>query len=363
MKRLIIPIFIMNRGCPNRCVFCNERITAGEYNPEITAGSFTRTVEACLASAAGRYGEAQIAFYGGNFTGLHRNDQDELLDFALPFLEAGSVHSVRLSTRPDQMDSRSLRHLFSRQVRTIEVGVQSFDDEVLARSNRGHTGDDARRALYLLSREGFEAGVHLMAGLPGDTADGFIRTVEETIALRPDTVRIHPTIVFRDTALDRLHKEGRYRPLSLDEAVNLCAAALVRLTVAKIPVIRLGLQVTEEMLREGAVTAGPFHPSFRSLVDAALFRNLALLLLQRAPAKPGECRLLVSPSDSSRLRGLNNSTRDFLNRRLGKSLLSIHEDSSIAGGSLRLIAGAVDETLSIASSGDALGEMFRRSIC
>lgn len=363
MKRLIIPIFIMNRGCPNRCVFCNERITAGDYSPEITAGSFAKTVEAFLASAADRYGETQIAFYGGNFTGLDRDSQDELLDFALPFLEAGRVHSLRLSTRPDHLDSRTLRHLFSRQVRTIEVGLQSFDDDVLARSNRGHTGDDARRAMRLLSREGFETGAHLMAGLPGDTAEGFIRTVEETIALRPDMVRIHPTIVFRDTALARLYKEGLYQPLSLDEAVNLCAAALVRLTVAKIPVIRLGLQATEEMLREGAVTAGPFHPSFRSLVDAAVFRNLALLLLNRAPAKPGECRLLVSPSDSSRLRGLNNSTRDFLNHRLGKSLLSIHEDSRIAEGSLRLIAGTVDETLSIISCGDALREMLQPSIC
>lgn len=362
MKRLIIPVFIMNRGCPNRCVFCNERITAGDYNPDISIESFTRTVEACLASARGHYQETQIAFYGGNFTGLDRNEQEELLDLALPYLEAGTVHSVRLSTRPDHLDSDTVRYLFSRQVRTIEVGVQSFDDEVLERSLRGHTGDDARRALKLLAREGFETGAHLMAGLPGDRAEGFIRTVEETIALHPDTVRIHPTIVFRDTALARLYNEGRYQPLSLDEAVNLCAAALVLLTVAKIPVIRLGLQVTEEMLREKAIAAGPFHPAFRSLVDAVIFKNLALLLLHRASTKPGEYRLFVSPSDSSRLRGLNNSTRDFLNHRLGESRLSILEDSSLAAGSIRLVAGTVDETLSVTSCADDLTEMIRQSI-
>ncbi|MCK9229275.1 MAG: radical SAM protein [Syntrophales bacterium] len=363
MKRLIIPIFIMNRGCPNRCIFCNESITAGNYTPDITVDSFTRTVEACLATAKDRYQKRQIAFYGGNFTGLGRDEQEELLGFTLPYIETGKIHSLRLSTRPDHLDNGTLRYLFSRQVRTIEVGVQSFDDEVLARSNRGHTGEDARRAVGLLAREGFETGVHLMAGLPGDTAEGFIRTVEQTIDLSPRTVRIHPTIVFRDTALARLYGEGRYRPLSLDEAVNLCAVALARFTAARIPVIRIGLQVTEEMLQENAVLAGPFHPSLRSLVDATVFKNLALLLLNRVPSKAGELRFFLSPSDTSRFRGPRNSTVDYLNHHLGRSRLSILEDNHLAPGSLRLVAGTFNETLSVASRGDELAEMIQQSIC
>lgn len=358
MKRLIIPIFIMNRGCPNRCIFCNERIAAGNHPARIDEKSFRSTVDAFLSSAEGRFGETQIAFYGGNFTGLDEENREELLDFALPYLEDGSVDSLRLSTRPDHLDRGILRRLFSRQVRTIEIGAQSLDEEVLSRSGRNHGADDVRRAVALLRDEGFETGIHLMAGLPGDSANSFLKTIEETATLCPDTVRIHPTLVFRDTDLERQYLEGLYHPLSLDEAVNMCTAALIRLTMADIPVIRLGLHITEEMLDGNNLVAGPFHPAFRSLVEERIFRQLALLLIDQMSSKPAKINFFLSPSDVSSFRGLNNGTIDFLQKFLKGASLSVSEDRKMKRHSLRVVAGEEVNEISLISAGDRLFKLF-----
>jgi histone acetyltransferase (RNA polymerase elongator complex component) len=300
---MIIPFFIMNRGCPHRCIFCNERLTAGDRPDRIEEKAFTETVRASLGRGRRTNLPAQIAFYGGTFTGMTQKEQIRLLELAAPFLREGSVHGIRISTRPDEIDAAGLDVLRDRGVTTVELGVQSLDNEVLLRSRRGHGAEDTYRAMSLLNAMGFITGVHLMAGLPGDSEGRFAETVDKTISLHPDTVRIHPTIVLRDTLLADAFREERYKPLTLAEAVTQCKNALKKLTAARIAVIRLGLQTTRELEQPGAIVAGPFHPAFGSLVESSIFLELASDLLTAAGIGRGPATFTVAPADVSNFYG------------------------------------------------------------
>ncbi len=354
---MIIPFFLMNRGCPHRCVFCNERLTAGHQPSGITAEAFTAKVRVHLeTSRRGRSRKQypdQIAFYGGTFTGMERQEQRRLLDLSEPFLRGGMVDGIRISTRPDGIDAELLDDLKARGVKTVEVGAQSLNDKVLLCSRRGHTAADVTRAVRLLKERKLETGIHLMVGLPGDNPDRFAATVEKTIALRPDMVRIHPTLVLKDTPLAEKFQSGEYSPLSLPVATELCKNALKAFARAGIPVIRLGLQTTRELEEPGAVVAGPFHPAFRSLVETAIFLEMAVVLLSSAAVKNGSpgfsssergtagCppRFTVCPADDSSFRGRQNENITSLKKRFHLQEISIASDADLPRQTLLLTAG------------------------
>jgi hypothetical protein len=206
-------------------------------------------------------------------------------------------------------------------------------------SGRGHTARDVGRAVGILKDKEFETGVHLMAGLPGDGRAIFETTVAEVIGLKPDTVRIHPVLVFRDTELANRYERGEYRPLTLAEAVSWCKVALVRFTKEKIPVIRLGLQSTGDMERKGNIIAGPWHPAFRSLVEAALFRDMALELISKAGGVSGGQVFHVAPADLSNFNGMSRENLAFLEGRFGSGAVAATKDASLQRGSLVLRDG------------------------
>jgi histone acetyltransferase (RNA polymerase elongator complex component) len=358
---MIIPFFLMNRGCPHRCLFCNERLTAGDRPERITDTAFAGTVRAHLSGAGRRSGPTEIAFYGGTFTGMEREEQRRLLELAAPFLREGTVDGIRISTRPDGIDAEGLDLLWNSGVTTVEVGAQSLDDEVLLRSRRGHTAADTIRTLQLLKDRGFKTGIHLMAGLPGDSPDRFAGTIARVIALRPDMVRIHPTLVLRDTPLAEAFHQGAYRPLTLPEAVDLCKNALKKLTAAGIPVIRLGLQTTRELEEAGAVVAGPFHPAFRSLVETALFLEMATALLEAAgrgnaavPSGTTDCdrssaHFTISPADLSSFCGAGRGNIAFLKERFGIEDIRVMADPALSRGNVILTHG--NQRLQVDGSG------------
>jgi hypothetical protein len=227
------------------------------------------------------------------------------------------------------------------KVATVELGAESMVDTVLAAARRGHTAADVKNAVNVLKSNGIETVVHLMAGLPGDSRPGFIQTVKKIILVSPDMVRIHPTIIFEGTRLAELYEKGEYRPLSLDEAVDYCRDALIRFTLAGIPVIRMGLQATPEMEQEGNVVAGPFHPSFGMLVESSLFLEMAGGLLAGFPEhSSAEITMVCAPQDESSLRGLKNSNLKILRNSAPRAELIIKADKSTPEGSLAAIAGA-----------------------
>ncbi len=303
---MIIPIFIMNRGCPHRCTFCNVRLTAGTHRERLSEAEFRDTVQRHFESIKRQTDHIQIAFFGGNFTGMNKNDQIDLLRLAEPFIKQGLVNSVRISTRPDYIEPECLERLKAFNVTTVEIGAQSMVDNVLNLANRGHSAADVTKAMRMLTEGGFETVVHLMAGLPGDNPSHFKDTVEKIISLKPNMVRIHPTIVFADTHLEKDYLNGNYVPLSLTEAIEICKCALIKFEEAHIPVIRLGLQTTREMETPGSIIAGPYHPAFRSLVEESFFYDMAFSLLQAERPQNKGVTFIVSPKDVSSFRGQKN---------------------------------------------------------
>ena len=275
-KRRVIPIFVPHRGCPNDCVFCNQRRISGQLSAA-TPETVRKAVEAIQADYADDI-PIQLAFYGGSFTAIPASEQNALLDAAGPFLAHHKNASLRISTRPDCIDLPTLERLISYGVKTVELGAQSMSTDVLRASRRGHTPQDTINAARLIRQAGMELILQMMTGLPHDTPEKSVCTAEKLIALDPDGVRIYPTVVICDTALYDMWRCGEYREHTVEDAVRVCAALYERFERAGISVIRMGLNPTED-LSGGDAAAGAYHPAFGELVFSRVYLNRALALL------------------------------------------------------------------------------------
>ena len=257
-------VFVPHLGCPNDCVFCNQRAIAGVTSPATPED--VHTAAARVRSSGAK--NAEIAFFGGSFTAIERVYMRSLLAAASEELKKGGFSGIRLSTRPDCIDDEVLVELKAAGVTVIELGAQSMRDEVLAKSGRGHTADDTRRASALIKAHGIRLGLQMMTGLPGDDDEGALYTANELVKLEPECVRIYPTVVLKSTALARMLEHGEYVPQTVDEAVALCARLVRVFDAAGVKVIRLGLQRTESC--ESDIIAGAWHPAFGELVYGEL---------------------------------------------------------------------------------------------
>jgi histone acetyltransferase (RNA polymerase elongator complex component) len=267
----IIPIFVPHLGCPHDCVFCNQvRITGLSTN--VTAEDVKNIIEAHLATFPKGEIKIEVAFYGGSFTGIHKEIQKELLSVPLKYKNKGKIDGIRLSTRPDYIDREVLNLLKEHKVDTIELGVQSLDNEVLSKSGRGHSSKQVYIASQMIKEYGFNLGLQMMIGLVGDNREKSIFTAKELVNLEPYCVRIYPTLVIKDTYLEKMYKDGRYKPLSLEDAVDISTDLLMLFEYYNINVIRIGLQPTDNITLGKDVIAGPFHPSFRQLVESNIYK-------------------------------------------------------------------------------------------
>ncbi|NWG04304.1 MAG: radical SAM protein, partial [Syntrophaceae bacterium] len=332
MRPLILPIFLPNLGCHERCLFCNQRPSTKELPSPSSIGEF---IECSLIKIppGKREGEKQVAFYGGSFTAIPMEDQVRYLKEVRPFLTTGLIDSIRISTRPDALNGEVLSLLQEYGVKTIEIGTQSMNDEVLFLSRRGHSAKDTIDAIQRLKQQSFEVGLHLMIGLPSDTFDRFLKTLDQIIELKPNFVRIHPTLVLKGAPLENLWRAGQYDPLSLDEAVQWLKKGIIKLERASIPVARIGLQPTQDLDRD--YLAGPYHPALHQLVDSSIFFDIATSLLQ-ASQKNGQALFLCHPKEVSNLRGQKNETILKLKRDFKLSKVSIEGRQELPRGSLGL---------------------------
>lgn len=330
---MIIPFFIPHSGCPHQCIFCNQKSIAGVDKPA-DIPSLSKTINAYLETKKRTNDEASVAFYGGSFTALPFEIQRSYLSAVAPFMESGRIKSIRLSTRPDAISSGILELLQERRVETVELGVQSMNEQVLERSGRGHTAAATVKAVGMLRQAGFRIGLQLMPGLPGDSQGVFTATVEATVALKPDFVRLYPTLVIKDTPLAEAYRTGRYLPLTLDQAVAFCKTALAAYRAAGIEVIRIGLQATEELEKGGAIIAGPYHPAFRQLVESRLMMDLMQerLMMNR---DAGHVIFFVHPADLSFAVGQNRRNIETLQKQHPQKKIEIRVDPAAARGSIR----------------------------
>ena len=327
----VIPVFVPHWGCPHDCVFCNQRRISGQREPA-TAETVQEAMRQAAALPSGA--KRQLAFYGGSFTAIPVEQQEALLGAAQPWLASGELSSLRLSTRPDAVDMAVLERLRRYGVRTIELGAQSMDDRVLALAGRGHTAADVERAARLVKDEGFELILQMMTGLPGDTEEGALATADRLLALRPDGVRLYPTVIVRDTALCELWKAGRYTEHTVEDAVRVCAKLLPRFEAAGVPVIRLGLNPTEE-LSGGAAVGGAYHPALGELVKSRVLRNKAEALLDGI-APDSRVTLGVNPRELSQMIGQHRSNLDWLKARFALAEINVRSSPVNHGGICRI---------------------------
>jgi histone acetyltransferase (RNA polymerase elongator complex component) len=216
-------------------------------------------------------------------------------------------------------------------VKTVEIGVQSMIDEVLILSRRGHRPEDTLSAASRLRRWGFEVGLHLMIGLPGDTCDRFLQSLDEVIHLKPDFLRIHPTLVLKGSPLEILWRTGRYSPLSLEEAVFWLKNGLLKLEGSSIRIARIGLQPTQEL--EKHLLAGPYHPALHQLIDSEIAFDMARHLLRLYPEER-EPLFLCHPKEVSNLRGQRNQNTHKLKEQFHLRDIFIQNSEDIPRGSL-----------------------------
>lgn len=336
-RESIIPVFVPHLGCPNDCVFCNQRRISGSTVPA-TAETVREAVRnAASLSTAGR--KRQLAFYGGSFTAIPRAEQESLLAAAKEYLDSGELDSVRLSTRPDAIDGEVIGRLLRCGVETVELGAQSMDDGVLRLSGRGHTAADVENASRQIKAAGLKLILQMMTGLPGDTDEKDIETAKKLIALRPDGVRIYPTVIVRDTALYDLWRCGRYTEHTVEDAVRVCAKLMPLFEEAGVPVIRLGLNPTEE-LSGGAAAGGAYHPALGELVRARIMLERAREAM-RGVAPGSSVIIHVAPSKLSQTIGQHRSNIDALLAESGAASIKVRPDES--GDTLRLEVCEADD--------------------
>ena len=273
-KEYIIPIFVPHLGCPHACVFCNQNKISGEKK-QVTAKDVKETIDYYLKNFKDEENEVEVAFFGGSFTAIDEEKQNELLEAAYEYIEQGLVGSIRISTRPDYITKPILKRLKKYKVKTIELGVQSANNYILKRAERGHTFEDVKKASKLINRKGFTLGHQMMIGLPDSTELDEINTAKLLIKLKPKIVRIYPVLVIKGTKLEEEYNNGEYEPLNVIQAVERSKQVAEMFNNKKIKVIRIGLQNTDEISdpknKNSEVVAGPFHPAFRQLVESSMW--------------------------------------------------------------------------------------------
>lgn len=322
----IIPVFIPHQGCPHKCIFCNQHAITGRE--AITPAQVTSLIEEGLGRKVKPNRErTEIAFYGGTFTGLDREYQEEILSAAEIFCRTGRVHSIRISTRPDYIDDSVIELLQKHQVKTVELGAQSMTDTVLAAAHRGHTKKHTLDSLDLLKKNSFKTGVQVMIGLPGESTQMLFQGIRLLLDNRPNFLRIYPTVVIKKTVLANLFNDGTYRPLDLKQAVELCADVSALCRQKGIPVIRTGLQADRSL--QDNVIAGPYHEAFGELVKAELLKRLLLTALH--PYKGlNMVHLSISPSAVSLLTGFRRKVLNEISGKTGIGELRIKVDKELA---------------------------------
>lgn len=323
-KVKIIPVFVPHIGCPNDCVFCNQKRITGKGTVVANAKYVIEIVEECRKTIdEDTYTE--LAFFGGSFTAIDLRVQEELLRVGKQYKDLGVVQRIRCSTRPDAISNDILKLQKKYGMDIIELGIQSLDDEVLKLSNRGHNRSHSENASKLIKEHGFTLGHQIMPGLPGSTKEKEIKTCHDSIAMKPDMVRIYPTLTIKDTELVDMYKSGSYKPLTMEEAVDISAYMYSQYFINNIQVIRIGLQNTDSINEDEDVVAGPFHPAFRQLVEEKLYLTSIILTLNGLDLKGKHIEIAADKKLISCIAGQKKANINKLKEKFSISKISFKD--------------------------------------
>lgn len=305
-KQYIIPIFVPHLGCPNDCTFCNQKKISGQTK-NITENDVRDTIEYYLNNFKEKDSYKEVAFFGGSFTGIDVELQNKLLGAAYDYIKDKRIDGIRISTRPDYIDKKTLKRLKKYKVKTIELGVQSTNDYILKKCKRGHTYEDVVKASKLIRWHGFTLGHQMMVGLPESTNLDELNTAKDLIKLKPKIVRIYPVLVIKGTELEKEYNEGKYEPLELNQAVERCKELCYLFGKHKVNVIRIGLQNTDTICspnKQGSeVVAGPYHETFRQLVESSIYYDTIVEKIKKFNTKVKEVEIIVNPQNVNNVVG------------------------------------------------------------
>lgn len=327
MKHYNIPIFISHFGCPNSCVFCNQKKINGRET-DVTMEDLRNTIEMYLETLP-KNSKKEVAFFGGTFTGISMGLQKEYLETAYEYIKKGEIDGIRLSTRPDCINYEIVKQLKKYGVTTVELGVQSLDEEVLIATERYYPVRVVEEACKILKEYGIKLGIQLMVGLPKSTFDSDYETAKKVLEMKPDMVRIYPTLVIKNTKMEQMFYQKEYIPLSLEEAIERTKKIMALLESNGINIIRVGLQPSEDLREDGVVLGGPFHPAFRELVETEIYYNFFKKIIE----KEKELNIIANEKSISKLVGIKKANKlrlkEYFNIKIDNS---IEQENLIVNG-------------------------------
>lgn len=293
-----VSVFVPHNGCPNKCSFCDQRyITGCVSQPD--ASFVQNTLNIALNSLKEKSIEAEIAFFGGSFTAIDRGYMLKLLDSTKDYIH--KFKGIRVSTRPDAINREVLEILKSYNVTSVELGAQSMADSVLSANERGHSAQDVYKASALIKSYGFSLGLQMMTGLYKSNEELDLFTAAEFININPDTVRIYPTVVLKNTTLETLYTKGLYNPPDAENSAKLCAKLILMFENAGVNVIRVGLHDSESL--KSNIVAGAFHPAFRELCEAEIYYASIIDAIHKSGIANGNINIYVPSADLSKAIG------------------------------------------------------------
>jgi histone acetyltransferase (RNA polymerase elongator complex component) len=340
----IIPLFIPHLGCPHDCVFCNQKaITACDDNMDsINPAKIIEMMEIRLKDLESlELQHIEAAFYGGSFTGLPVATQSELLAAVLPYKLSGRIQKIRISTRPDYITQDILDRLRANRVDIIELGAQSFDEQVLIQSGRGHTVFQTQTACRLIAANGFQLGIQLMVGLPGDNRQSALQSAHKAVEMNPDFIRIYPTVVLNGSKLANEFLDGRFLPISQTEAVETVKEMVRIFNNNQIPVIRIGLKSTDNISVDNDLS-GTYHPAFRQLVESSLAYDDIISQVESSGLVSGRMILYANPASFSNLIGHKGCNKRNLKIIYPQINFQYHPDKNMPKGTYLVVPQPAD---------------------
>ena len=326
MKKRIIPIFVPHRGCPHDCIFCNQKKITG-VSTEVTSEDVRNIIEEYLPTIDND-ASVEVAFFGGSFTAIDEDIQNDLLEVDKKKKKKGLIQDIRMSTRPDCISEDILNRLKEYKVSIIELGVQSMDKNVLIDSVRGHDTEEVIKSAKLIKESGIKLGLQMMVGLPSDTEKKCIATARKFIELKPDCVRIYPTLVVKDTGLEVLLNKGEYKPFTLEQSIQIVKKLLALFYVNNINVIRVGLQATEDIQVGKAVVDGPHHPAFRELAESEMIKDYLIYIAKKYNIEK-YITVKTNKKNVSKIIGNKKSNSTYMKNKLKINLKTKEEDIDI----------------------------------